>query len=874
MAEAPDQLMYIAGDYMILLRDLGEILLASCEGVVGWVRKGDVQFESLASTSGALVTDSPSQDEPPRTFLTASAPNQHSLLPLPQTVGGPRAMLSKSISGPFELDSPQNSPGIESENQQFLGKQGKKATPAPKAEISTRASMASVASSDAFGGIGGFMMEEGTSEEGHESLSDGMEDLTGTRSILFESIYLPTFINSDDFSPTTASLETPVDQNSSPSSPIVTSHSSPSGETWMDNSSDAPEHEWNMDKTYVNGSRSSPSARYQAKTHSRTNRVSTSSGEMGMVHAARAAAVDHGGHMSRRKSPPASDLVLTSPDSSSLRPKHPVSPKTPADSDSPITDDTIAGRSVATALRKRIQRDREEALVLARAKAMAMGTLEVEATAPTMAPIEVSTDVEQSADVQASAGMKDSQQPRSDLSDSEDVVKAGTTRGTFLVVRESSILDEQHAAGNPHDDESIQIKDTPRPHSEVVFTLLSSPTTQEALLASPIPLDDGLDLDTLPEMMFPTTLIPAQLPIRSSGLSPNLPVAAYSPKSPSSPHSIAATQQAVEVVRRTPGGRRLRALTLVGRMEADLGAAKGPVPITFTVGGAPSIGLGLPPSMGRGMPEQRRATTPTTLDPPMPDAIGTMRDSPSRFPATTERSGSLSAIVAETPVTVPAGPQPGFFPARPRSRSFSAAVAGALAKSRKDVPHLQIDTSPAPPVPTLNSPQSSMRSFFSRTGQSTPSSPTAPTMSRSSTATSTPLQPQPSAMRMTSSDSAPSLALLSARSSSFTFSSKASKTPRKTSRVLLSPVSHKDFEDTVQADGMDFEIVKPSLDTTADNRSTMVSGSSSGSLRASLPETDEWGFLKEKSPTPEIFQSRNAPGDHRAVEQKWVSVII
>ena len=125
---------------------------------------------------------------------------------------------------------------------------------------------------------------------------------------------------------------------------------------------------------------------------------------------------------------------------------------------------------------------------------------------------------------------------------------------------------------------------------------------------------------------------------------------------------------------------------------------------------------------------------------------------------------------------------------------------------------------------------------------------------------------------MQSSDSNPQPAFPSGRSSSFSFSSKSFKTPRKTSsRALPSPVSHKDFEDTVQADGMDFALVKPTLETPTDKCLTIVSGSSSRSLRVPLPETDEWGFLKERSPTPEIFQSRSAPEDHRAVEQKWVS---
>ena len=179
--------MYIAGDDLILLRDLGDILLASCEGVVGWVRKGDVQFNSLASTSKATLTDSARQVAHPRTLLTVpspKSPNTHSSLLLPQIDEGPNALLSKRISGPFELESPRSSPGIESESRQFFGQQGNRENPMLKAEISNRASIASAASSEAFGGIGGFMMEEETSEAEHDSFLDGMEDLTGTKSCL------------------------------------------------------------------------------------------------------------------------------------------------------------------------------------------------------------------------------------------------------------------------------------------------------------------------------------------------------------------------------------------------------------------------------------------------------------------------------------------------------------------------------------------------------------------------------------------------------------------------------------------------------------------------------------------------------------------
>ena len=101
-------------------------------------------------------------------------------------------------------------------------------------------------------------------------------------------------------------------------------------------------------------------------------------------------------------------------------------------------------------------------------------------------------------------------------------------------------------------------------------------------------------------------------------------------------------------------------------------------------------------------------------------------------------------------------------------------------------------------------------------------------------------------------------------------------------------ISHTDFvEATVKADGLDFEIIQPPkrslLSPTSpsspllDERPGMkrsdtarsdISGVSAKSLP--LPETDEWGFLKDMSPTPEIYMSRNTGSDHRVAEGKWV----
>lgn len=121
---------------------------------------------------------------------------------------------------------------------------------------------------------------------------------------------------------------------------------------------------------------------------------------------------------------------------------------------------------------------------------------------------------------------------------------------------------------------------------------------------------------------------------------------------------------------------------------------------------------------------------------------------------------------------------------------------------------------------------------------------------------------------------------------------------RKASNTIPTPspaaVSHTDFaEETVKADGLDFEIVQPkrgllSPDSFASSTGqlhdvphptrpeisrseTIKSDFSAASGRSiPLPETDEWGFLKDQSPTPEMFQSRNAASDHRAAEGKWV----
>lgn len=189
IAESPEQLMFIQGDELILLRDLGNVVLASCEGVVGWVEKGQVEFDHVASTSSprTIQLDVPASDDVPRTILTAPSPPVKPVdLPVEKTskldVAPPSLRNSKRVSGPFELDSPQQSPNLEQVNQTFFDQQQSLPSVPHKDEPTTdgddkRESVTSVASS-ALGGIGGFMMGEDTSEDSHLQERD-VEELSG-----------------------------------------------------------------------------------------------------------------------------------------------------------------------------------------------------------------------------------------------------------------------------------------------------------------------------------------------------------------------------------------------------------------------------------------------------------------------------------------------------------------------------------------------------------------------------------------------------------------------------------------------------------------------------------------------------------------------
>ena len=557
-----------------------------------------------------------------------------------------------------------------------------------------------------------------------------------------------------------------------------------------------------------------------------------------------------------------------------------LDPETPKQvTRNPLPSPLGTGRSVATELRLRIQREREAA-----AKEAEEGSLPPIPARSSSIPKE-----------------------RRSLSPKKSTAEESRESPVMTEPKESPKSDQEVPMDPPPEDTSALESDTstatvietPNAPEMVTFTGPSpgdSPTKdQPGLLASPMSLHSP-KLDAPVDIVLPENVLLAPRPPRSSSpmisptsTMPSLPATTPTlvnklvtpwTDSPASPHSITATRQAVEAAKE---GRRPRGLTLVGRIDADLRGARGPVPITFVVGESDDkrngIGLGLPSGRTSPVTPEQRSRSPlfsaAPPPPPIPDGLENIRQAPSRFP-TPQRSltNPISPELIKTEVDTAAGPRPGFFAARPRSRSFSAAMAKAVGRRKETPPAITTDMLPS--IQTVNTPSSPGTSRLKLLGRKSPraSAPNTPITSTS---------PQTPAV---SRDEMPP----SGRSSSFSFSSKTSKTPRKASRALPSPVSHKDFEDTVNAGGMDFELVQPKaiLSPTSINtlgisspvsddgeKATLASASSMNSLssRATVPDTDEWGFIKDKSVTPEIFQSRSAPVDHRAAETKWLAVI-
>ncbi|WVR06760.1 hypothetical protein IAU60_003795 [Kwoniella sp. DSM 27419] len=954
VAEAPDQLMYIKGDELILLRELDDVLLASCEGIVGWVETRNVKFDSLAGTSSPPHAGATGL---PKTILTApSPPMRGTTLPGHDASHQPEGEISKTdlrrISGPFELESPQPSPHLGKENEGFFSRKeelprnsgGSQQTSsvARAADGPIRDSVVSTTSSDAFGGIGGFMMggaEDNDSEHSHEeeNRKDTVEELQDDRSPVSPTITTP-------FDSTTRPMARQVDTASlisDPSKCISADTIDADGEDDEEDGNDTlDESEWDIYNDYARESMYGPAKRMSLAVQQRR-----------LSRAAKAASKPS--PLSRHENAPLTTEEFRLPSASKrIQPQVPDSATQEDDdvvhveeeqdtesansSDSkPNTADkhgTSAGtgqaRSVATELRLRILRERE---------------LDRSQPGRERGSIVVS---EQQPDQRVERGL--------------DTVDRNTS------IRSSNVNGNASMDGLDTSDESAMLV---TPDGSIV-TSLPLPPSEDGhaadlgqaknnrpgmLMASPLPNDESEQIHVSDAgIISAPTLVPPPPSTNSPTISPRLRQTPWTSSSPSSPHSIAATKQAVEAGRSVSDGQRSRGLTLVGRIETDLLASKGPVPITFLVNGPgmpvvptpPSavwdnIGLGLPSTSERSSPaippDARRAHSPLA-SPIIPDEYESHNQS-SPFPphpqpvrrATTPLPPAAvpAPVTPLTPDQELAKPSPPFAGGRPRARSFSATVAKTLGVGRKDAtPPLSIVTgagnspvsnSLTPPVPIVATPMaksssqtssSTKRSFFGgRKSSLAPSTPPPPVQGSSSRPSagvpseqSTSINSQ--AIPLVASTSAtvnsassvssipPVPPAVSERSPSFSLTAKSAKTPRKGPRVLPSPVSHKDYaEETVKAEGLDFELIQPRKGTTllspgalspsspsSDGRSplsrmnTLTSQNSSSSLKP-LPETDEWGFLKEQSPVPEIFQSRSAPGDHRAIEQKWLSII-
>ena len=344
-----------------------------------------------------------------------------------------------------------------------------------------------------------------------------------------------------------------------------------------------------------------------------------------------------------------------------------------------------------------------------------------------------------------------------------------------------------------------------------------------------------------------------------------------------------------------------------------------------------SFGATVAKAMGRGKKEKEKDKE----RPPPPPAINTALSPKSAnvvaLPSSTSNSTPAGSVSATAPGSYRPSPGPG-----PAQRKGSSSSDSRPIRSGVD----QGSSSTSPKAPRRPSspamPPSPLGSFVNG------GSPRIPTVPLSKTLTSD-SAPSP---RSATSPGFPSPTL-----TSDSHSGAGSKTPRKASKTLgtssfptrgnvpgggpggsgtptslASPVSHRDYaEETVKADGLDFELVQPRKASSSGQHLSPVSpvmgmgtgtsgrlpsasesypssshpnskingsGDDDGSDRPGmkrsetfksdvsgvsgksvpLAETDEWGFIKDQSPTPEMYQSRSTASDHRSAETKWVSL--
>ena len=197
VAESPDQLMFITGDTLILLRDSDDVVIAACEGVVGWIKKGDVDFHTQT-----IINESKKGEIPDTIISSPTPPSRTTPLPLMSDhhdiEGGDEegglevdhpTPDSRRASGPFDLGTPNHSPGLDKDSNAGFFVDNQPPLPAvsgsneemlstePEVEMARdeetqrriRESYRSSASSG-LGGIGGFMLGN-TSGVGDESMT-------------------------------------------------------------------------------------------------------------------------------------------------------------------------------------------------------------------------------------------------------------------------------------------------------------------------------------------------------------------------------------------------------------------------------------------------------------------------------------------------------------------------------------------------------------------------------------------------------------------------------------------------------------------------------------------------------------------------------
>lgn len=259
---------------------------------------------------------------------------------------------------------------------------------------------------------------------------------------------------------------------------------------------------------------------------------------------------------------------------------------------------------------------------------------------------------------------------------------------------------------------------------------------------------------------------------------------------------------------------------------------------------------------------------------------------PSRFNASGSPSVQISPL--PEPSQTPTSDNPSLASLqRGRTRSFSAALSKSLGKSlrKQGTPAIE---SPVPPVSHTDARdlQSDVEDHIGKRPRPGFLRHRGSQSSITSDHGKTSFDSTWSAQHSVPNESSLSISLPWTPQSRNVSSSKLSPTQLKSS--LRAPVSHRDYADpTVNADGMEFEMIQtkkvasetPSVSLSFDQDDLGLLPAESHkelehdrpAIPHSPPEVDEWGFLRRLSPTPEIFQSRQLPGDVRAAEQKWVS---